>query len=438
MIKHFLLSRKTILSLVVLILSTIVTGYVFPQRFSTSTAGLEQWRQIHHFWSPWVDRIGLDHVYSTPWFALLLFTFLFSLILSSIDQIKISIRKTFGKGISFSPAGQQRVFETSLPEDEVIWVMKREGYFRVADNHEYSRFIKHPYGYWGNVLLHLGMVIAIASSLVIVLTQQRGVIKLVEGEMFPAGSKWGIEDNGMLAGRLILPDAVRLDSITPEFWETDDLKQLTTEFSFIDSELQVKNFKVSINQMLYYKGIRVYQQYFGAAFFLEFTDKEGRTIQSLFLLDNPPRRDEVSYAHFTVKGIPYTIKTKYFADAEKKTMNSRNPLFVLRLIDRNNIIGEVSLRVGESGAIGNYTIRLVNVSMWVGLIFTVITGMPGIYLAFFIIILGGGINYFTPPREFVIRRIADCILVSWKGSRFDSLYKNEYERVRAAFTKDRV
>jgi len=55
--------------------------------------------------------------------------------------------------------------------------------------------------------------------------------------------------------------------------------------------------------------------------------------------------------------------------------------------------------------------------------------MPGIFLGFFIIILGGGLTYFMPPREVYLRKEEDGFSISWKATRFENFYKEEYERI---------
>ncbi len=433
-VKRILLSWKTTLTLVLLILTIIIIGYIFPQRVSSTVRELETWRQAHPVLSPLVQRTGLDHVYSTVWFALLLFVTMLSLALSSFEQIKAANKKTFGlRGGDFTLQRKGDVLESTATLDELSKALKSEGYLRIAHNEQVHRFVKYPWGYWGNALLHAGMLVAIGASLTIVLTQQSGVIKLYEGEVFPHGGSWGLQDNGVLADNLELPGALRLENVTPEFWETDDVKQVTTEFSLIDSADHAEKFKLSINQILNYKGIRIYQQSFGHAFFVEFTDRASRVIPVVLLMESQSQRDKPSYGSFRFKEIPFEIKAKYFADAEKKSMDGKNPLFVMRLLDHDHVVGEAELKVGERGVIGDYTVRLLRVSRWVGLIFTVTPGMSGLYLAFFIIILGAALSYFTPPREFVVTSVDDVLLVKWRGTRFAELYRDEYERIAVAF-----
>ncbi|MCL4477451.1 MAG: cytochrome c biogenesis protein ResB [Nitrospirae bacterium] len=425
-IKRFFLSRKTILALILLILGAVVLAYIFPQRFITAPPEMEKWQEAHPFWIPWVERFGLDHVYSTPWFALLLCLFMLSLSISTYEQIRITMKKTFGIGIQ----SEGKDLKIAAPQEKLIAAIKKQGYLRTAENPDLIRFVKHPWGYWGNVLLHLGILVAIASSLVIVLTQKRGLLNLIEGEVYLPGSPWLVEENGIFANNFILPEAVRLDSVIPEFWETEDLKQLTTVISFVDTEGRFRRYTLAINQTVNYRGIRAYQKnIFGSAFFVEVIDREGRKNGVILQMQSPPGRDKASYENFRLEGVPYLLKAKYFADADKKSITSANPLLILRLVDKERVIGEIPLKIGESGQLGLYSVKLVNVSRWAGIIFVDITGMPGIFLGFFIIILGGGLTYFMPPREVYLRSEDGGFYVTWKATRFEDFYKEEYERV---------
>jgi len=196
-IKQFLLSRKIVLTLIVLIFATVVLGYIFPQKFTSSGEQLEKWREAYPYMVPWVNRLGLDHVYTTPWFAALLACFLLTLIFSTVEQAKLSYRRTFGPG--FVPDSEG--VTVSLDREGIIKAVGKAGYFLSYKDDSAVRFIRHPYGYWGNVLLHSGIAVAILASLMIVATEKRGLVHLVEGETFSP------EVNGSLR-RPVLREAV--------------------------------------------------------------------------------------------------------------------------------------------------------------------------------------------------------------------------------------
>lgn len=400
-------------------LSAISIGYIFPQRFSTSAQEMEKWDK----WSAFIKVLGLDHVYSTWWFALLLLLFVISLSISTYEQIKLSLRRTFGGG---TPSG--KTIKTGASFDELKSAIRKRGYIRTHEDEEGVRLLKHPWGYWGNTLFHLGILVVIASSLLIVLTEKRGLLNLVEGEVFLPGNHWTTEEKGVLGGEFLLPEAVRLEDVTAEFWETDDLKQLTTGISFIDPEGNIRENGLAINQVLDYRGMRIYQGTdFGKAFYVEFIDPAGNIKRQILQIGNPIRKDKAGYGNFGLED--RLLKAKYYADADKKTMISENPLLVMRLIEGGEIIGEASLIKGAEGTLGHYKVNLVEILDWAGVIFVKHTGMPGIFLGFFIIIVGSMLYYFTPPREFYITKRNGGIAVAWKAVRFEDFYKDEYEKI---------
>lgn len=427
--RHILLSRKTVLALILLLLGGVVLAYVFPQRFLSSSAEMERWQRTHLFWAPWVARLGLDHVYTTGWFASLLGAFCLSLTVSCWDQLRLAARRTLTGAL---PVGRHH--GTHADGQAVESAIRGEGYVCLGSGGGARRFVRHPWGYWGNALLHLGMVIALTSSLVIVLTQKRGLVELVEGEIHSPGSPWTSEDRGTMAERFALPQRVRLDTVAPEFWETDDLKQVTSSLSFLGPDGAVAGQQtLAINRIGNLDGIHIYQgQRFGNAFYVVFTDNSGRAIKKILQMQSPLRRDTASYENISVDGIPYLIKAKYYADAERKSMADGNPLLVLRLVDEGKVIAELPLKKGEEGELGPYRARLVHVSHWAELVFTGYTGMPGIFLGFFIIILGGGLSFFTPPRELFVTREENGVALTCRSGRFDHSQGDECARILAA------
>ncbi|MEW6109437.1 MAG: cytochrome c biogenesis protein ResB [Nitrospirota bacterium] len=425
-LKRFFLSRKTILWLITFILIAVIVAYFIPQRFSTTMTEMARWRSKYSFIMPLVDRLGLDHIYSTLWFSALLFMFLISISLSTYEQIRAALKKTFGL------SGNQDAKKISLNNslEQCTHTIKKLGYMKIAHNEKTIKFIKYPWGYLGNVLFHLGMVIVIVSSIFIVLTQRRGQINLVVGEIFPAGSPLTGEEKGLLAESLILPDAVRLDEITYEFWETDEQKHLSSVISFISPGGGIERHELAINKTASYRGIKIYQgRTFGNTFLVTLSEGKGKEFGIRLDMEYPVKRDRPSYNNFEYDMIPYLLKAKYFADAEKKSMDSSNPLLVIRLLKGGDVIGEVSLKLGESGNLGPYKAKLVGVMRWGGIILLDISGMPGIFMGFFIIILGLGLTYFMPAREIYLIKEDMGYSLRWKAARFEDFYKEEFERI---------
>lgn len=422
MLKRFFLSRTTVITLIILMLGAVLLGYFFPQRFLSSPAELDAWQLANPTLALLWRSLALDHVYTSPWFAVLLLLFLVSLIFSTWQQFLLAMRRMREEG----NGGES--FETESSPERVAAAMRSAGYRQVGGTSGGAlRFVRHPWGYWGNFLLHLGIVVSIAASLVILLWEKRAVTHLVEGEIHEPGQPWYQEERGLLAASLTLPEPVRLDRVLPRYYPNDNLRQLVTEFSFMGAGGAATPLSMEINRSRTYRGIRVFQgKSFGKAFFVVFT-RGGEEHREIFMLDNPPDRNTASYKEFTLGWLPYEFKAKFHADAERRNVDSLTPLFAMRLAQGTKVVGELSLRPGETGRLGDYTAQLVSVERWGGLIFIHTTGMEGIFFGFFILCVGGALSYFCPPREFMAVPGAGGCRLFWRATRFERLYREEFD-----------
>jgi hypothetical protein len=454
-IRHLLLSRSFILAVILLITLTIVAGYLFPQKMTSSSLEIKQWKEEHPLLSPIYESSGLDHVYTSPWFSMLLTVLALSLTLSTVDQVKSAFRRTFGN----IPFTSSKTVVTVLNTGEIEHRMKALGYIKTCGDDKTCRFIRHPWGNWGNALLHAGIVSVIFSALIITITEYRGLLHLVEGELYIPGEPWVVEEAGMLASRFILPVSVRLEKIKTEFWETDDVKNISTILSITDADGHSETHTLGINKTIDRFGLRIYQgRRFGDAFFIEITDRQGRLFREILQIEKPRRRDRPSYGNFFIDGIPFMLKVKYYADARQRTIQSYDPLLVMRLVSsrqsienisksgerrlkmrikkEENIAGEVSLRLNESKPFGPYTARLVGVRGWCGIIFVRSFGASGIFTGFFIIITGVSLAYLFPPREALLRRDNGTTLLYWRAAKFEPIYEGEFNKIKKSIMGD--
>ncbi len=427
-LKDRLLSRASTLSLIVVILSAVLAATLIPQWFLASSAQVEAWRAANRDLLPLVDALGLHHVFTTPWFAGLILLASFSLLLSTSAQFRTAWRQTFAhpKGID------QGAVQVNGPVEELAVALGKRGYLRMAGG-ERLRYVKHPWGYWGNFLLHVGMLVTIAASLYIALTDQRGMLYITEGEVLAPGAPWVSEAHGVLAGSLVMPEAVRLDRLDLQFNPNTTVDRVASELSFLSVTGAVAKELVAINSILFHQGLRIYQNStYGDAFTVEFTDAAGNAHLEKLRIPHPPRIDKAGYEEFELPWSPYGLSTKYYADAANVSMNSPNRLLVLRLMEKEREIARVALKPGENGVLGDLRVRLAKVEKWSSLIFVNVTGMPVIFLGFCIMVLGGLIHYCTPPREVLIGRTGGGYLLTWKAARFAEFYQDEYQSIITA------
>lgn len=423
--KRFLLARKTVLCLIVLLLVLIFSGFVVPQRFLSEPEVVALWEQNHPVLIPLIRLLGLDQVYSSPLFLVLLLFFLLATFLSLADQTGKAARMTWGPG--HPPHDLHEL--NGVTGQNLVQSIQKSGYWLKKENEVGCRLIRHPWGYWGSVLLHLGLVVVIAGSIAVVLTQQRGQLKLVVSEQYPAGKPLPQQEKNFLAEDFVLPFSIRLDAVRPTFWENDDTQDIISDLTFFMPDGAESSHAIGINRITSFAGIRLFQrQRFGNAFLVVLQNSDGSPSEILLDLPYPKKRDKPAYGDFRFEEIPYLIKAKYYADAARQSMYDVDPALTLRLMDWENIVGELTLRKGQQGSLGPYRVKLVEISRWTELIFVMIYGMPLVFSGFFLIILGAVLLFCTPPREFYVLQQKGKVYLGWRGGRFADLYRNEYEK----------
>ncbi|WP_298440166.1 cytochrome c biogenesis protein ResB [Geobacter sp.] len=431
-ITRFFLARNTILALILSALSAMLTASFVPQAFLLSPAGRAKWHADYPRLAPLAESLGLTHIYTHPLFALILLLSVLSLSFSCREQIRLALLRTFGDAAGVEGDG----VVTALDVAGVSALLAGEGYRPVLRGAA-NRMVRHPWGYWGNVLFHAGVLVVIVSSLWIALTQQRGSVDLGEGETFGPGREWPTQELGLLARPFVLDRGVRLDRVEYEFLPSHGVKRVASELTFFDSAAPAASRGVAVNEPLDYEGLRIYQRLeFGHAFYITVTTPDGERSLVQLLLAHPDKPDAASYADYPDRlGKNKMLRVKYFTDAEKRSLNHENPLLVLRLDQSGTELGQLSLTPGKEGTIGGYGFRLEKTGRWSSLTFVKLSGIPGIFAGFFIICLGGALHYFTPPREAMVHPLpGGGARIFWKASRFPEFYREEFESLTARLT----
>jgi len=428
-IKRFFLSRITVLCLICLALAAITLAALVPQSFMTSPADMETWQAAHPLLGRWSGSLGLHRVYTHPVFALILAGVAVSLAFSTWEQFVRAWRLSFARREMADGA----ILRTALARDLVTKRLRSQGYLPVGENAGVSYLVRHPWGYWGNGLFHLGMVLVIAASLLVALTQQRGVLQLGEGETHEPTAPWTDEEKGLLARDFTLPCPIRLDRVTYSFWPNHGVKEVASTLTFLPGKNVEDVRSVHINSILTYQGIRIYQgMEFGHAFYLEVEGPGKRKEVFQLMLERQKAPEFPSYNRFrNVLGNDALLRAKYYVDAEKKSFARVDPLLVLRVDQGGRELGQLPLRVGSEGSIGPYRFRMLRFGPWSRLIFVSLSGMPGVFLGFLVICLGGIFHYFTPPREAMVCPCPDGgSEIRWRATRFATFYTDEFAAIR--------
>jgi hypothetical protein len=288
--------------------------------------------------------------------------------------------------------------------------------------------VKHPSGHWGNFLLHAGMAISLSFFLLYVVMEKQGILMLHEGETRERTAPWNMEQKGVFAGDFPLPVTVKLEHVLPEFRENDSLETLSSRVTLFDIDNRAESHIISPNKSHYHWDYRMYNpNIFGHAFFLTVTELDGRTHHLLLHFPIVPNRQTASYNDFSFEQLAGTIKAKYYISADKSSMQDRDPLLVLRLVDGQHVLSELSLHRGDSGFLGTWNVKLVDVRKWSILLFDAGFGMTPVFIGFFIVMLGSMTMYTAVPRELLVRQTGLGYAIGWKVfSKYEAAYRHEY------------
>lgn len=418
------------LALLVAILFSILLASLIPQSFLTPEPDMLQWRQEYRWAAPAARVLGLHHVFTTGWFALILLMSLFSMALSAFEQGRRAWSRTFA---ALPVSGGVAIV---ADEAAVAAAMKASGYMRLHG--PVVRYVRHPWGYWGNFLLHAGLVVTVGASLVIALTQQRATLLLVKGEPHYSDEPWGLEENGLLADPLVFPQTVELARVEPQFFATGKVRQLQSLVKFRDGSGNESVRKIGVNEMVAVDGVHIYQSTdFGHAFRVDFTEPDGRLHHFTIPVGHPQSFAGAGYRDLRLPISPDRLEAKYFADEERKSLTRGSPVLTLRLMTEEREIGRTTLRLGNAGTLGQFRVRLTEVICWTELVLVRITGMSGIFTGFALIILGTVCSYCLPPREFRLAEEDGKRLISWGAERFAGFYLEERDRVLSRLREEK-
>ncbi len=409
-IERFLLSRTTVLAVMLLLFTSLAVAYFVPQDpRSAPSSGL----------AAAAHAIGFDHVLTSWPFAALIAMAMLSMVAALARQFRVALRQTRG---SQPPKGGGGV---EVDERSAASALRSSGYFQIGGDGPIERFVKHPWGWWGGVVLHLGMLIVIASSLLFVLTDSMGTAALMQGDVLKPGGAWDVEQRGLLTGSLELPASVTVTNVKDEYWENFDLKQLSTTFTFKQGSA-VRTHRVWINENALDLGTRVYQgTKYGEAFLVELSRDGKAAERKALLLPHPVRPDQAGYADFNTSDAAELLRAKYFTSADKRSMTSTDPLLFLRLQSGGAVIGQAELRNGGTARLGPYSVRLEGVTPWVELVFVRHLGVPGVFAGFLVILIGSALLYLTPAREAWLLQEGETWRCVWRAPRFAGLYEDE-------------
>ena len=423
-----LTSRSTVIALFVAISTALLVASSVPQRASAGGKIPE-----------WVGRLpenlrflstvlGLDDIVGSGWFAVLVALFWLSLIVSTMAQY--SAAKALVQRIPQSIVPLDSIRINSSPDD-IYALLKAAGYRESRSITGVHRYVKNRIGYWGNFLLHVGLVASVFFSLVYVVTKHRVLVRLT-GQEITSLTPGNIQEiRGFLPLKQKLPATIFLNSLEPRFWENDKLERLSSELYFADKPGgEPQRVYIAVSDKSQYGQFTVYQaNTFGRAYDLEFASADGNILRERLYLSYPQRRDVASYGEMGITGTDFILKAKFFADSERKTIKLHEPQLTMRLYRKKELLGESTLTQGGIAQMGPLVVRHVQSEWWTDIMLDGTHGTGGIFTGFALILTGVLASYCLVPREIIVFETVKGVYLHHITKRFAQFYREEFDDI---------
>jgi cytochrome c biogenesis protein len=362
-----------------------------------------------------IRSLGLDDVYHSGWYLLLLFLLAINLVVCSIRRFSSAWNRTFAPKVVVEPheiSGAQELEKiiTRASIDEVgsttCSFLRRVGYWVKTERTKDSLSlyaIKGRLGIWGPYLTHLSILVVFVGVVVGGFFGSRGLVKIAEGESID--SYWVGSERVKLGFTIalrkfsILTDAKRRPTAYQSHVEVYDGGRLKTR-KIID-----------VNYPLVYKGFAFYQSDCGLEdLILRIKSPAGKTSDvrlELFALRNP--EDLLKSVEIDGKKLLIYIHNVALDYVGGKNINASemplNPACDILITDKFHDGKKLStwtrlgwLKVGDMTEYNGYRIELAKAIDYTILEVSKNPGLPIVYAGFGLIVLGVFLSFYVRVR----------------------------------------
>ncbi len=419
--RSILLSRWTILLVMAVAGVTVLAGLAVPQQPILSPEG---------FWQRAVAALGLDHIFSTWSFRVLVGVAVLQLLMVTVRLLRRDVRRLLRDR---GPASRRPVVVEDKPA--LAAALRALRYRRVRHSASTARYVRNPWGYLGPSLLHAGMLLAMIGILAVTFTRSSGLVPMLQGETLQAGTLLEAAERGPLGEEPVLRADLTLDRLGFTYWPDGSLRVVDGVYSEVRNGVP-RTLSVTTNRPRTADGTRYFQdQRVGYAFGVTLTQGES-VLKKRLDLPLPASTEKPSYFDMQLPNGDL-LRAKCYHDP---TSSDGSPQLTLRLVRDGKVLGEHSFADATSARFGDVDVTLDFQTRWSLLVLERSQGYAVLFTSFFIIFLGAALIYGAPPREFTLTKGADgATTADWHAARFDTLFTDEEDRLRdAATAKDRV
>ncbi|MCL4537843.1 MAG: cytochrome c biogenesis protein ResB [Nitrospirae bacterium] len=431
---------KFVITLIILTLIATFIGVIVPQVSDKSPSYFEEWKLTSPNTFYIVNLLQLNRVYTSVWFLSLVFIIMLSLGYSLYSQVRRNLkRKDFAPLLSshWPAAADWDSIETKtvIEQESLIRFMRRRRYFLKNRSDDILVFSKNSINRWGGVIFHSGLFLIIIAALIGLAFQKRGFVQVMEGEVFSGiHDDFLVKELGVFQKRFDVGFKTQLYKFNHEYWETDQIKDISSSVNIIDKDGKTKEKTINVNSPLKYNGINIYQSFdYGYALTFILKRPDGSETVTHFLLDRPDRRTKPFIGSSDFPRTPYIFKMKFYSDISMNSFRLGKPILYLQVLKGvNNIVFDGLIIPGNMINIEGNLVKFFNISHWSGLIFAKDIGIVIVYAGFIIAVTGIIIIYMLPYKEIRLTRVGDSITsIHGTTKRYHAIFEEEMNNIKA-------
>jgi hypothetical protein len=453
-IKRFLLSPKTIISLISAVVISGIIGSAIPQLTERPPRFFEAWKanspKIYYV----IDLLQLNQVYTSVWFLILVALITLSLIFSLYYQLKtlIKSRKPVKKDITQSSFKDYITLEFDKKlemraesfADKIKGIFKNKGYRTYLANEEngYFIFAKNRFERWSSIIFHAGLLVVIIAALYGLAFQKRGFMQLIQSDTFQGKDKeWVVKRLGIFAKNFDLGFQVNLNNFTPTYWGNDQIKNMESKLTIINDKGETKELLLTLRNPIQINGTKIYQTtYYGYSlgFVLE---REGLDpVITQFLLDAPGKKEKPFVGKMDFPTTDYILYIKFHPNMIEPSFYATLPGVDLTVNEKDKLKFKGTVLFTQRAWLGKDSLTFAQIHYWTGLTFVKNYGMSIVYAGFALGTFGALLIFMLSYKEIHLEVIEDGehirLFMGGRAKRYKAIFSEEFREIAERIVKE--
>lgn len=440
------LKRMRVAIVLVLVLTVVsIVGTLIPQ-VGVNPSGVLGFQNSRPSLAKVFGYLGIFDLYGAWWFQLLILLLLASLLSCLLPRIKrfyvhmrapkTPITRSFMERlvnrVSFTPKVST---SEALERSKAVLKKHRFRMWSVAGSEDQIYAEKNRFHELGSILFHLSFVLLMVGIVYGKLNGFEGSAIIIEGDTWVEGhALYDTIREGLWFGEQHKGFNVRVDDYKVEYYPSGAPSNFQTTLSVFDDGRKVKTRTVFVNGKLIYKGVKFYQSSYGWAPRVTVT-KDGKVLADgpVVSLGQPtfsqgvvkipaagPPPNQVGIEFFFVPD-PVTAQGRVFGNSPipndptlyfrvyRGDLGLTVPQSVYSLDTTNLTLvteGEVKLN-GETEILDGLEVAFPELKEWTGLQISKDPGIPTIYTAFTLALIGVMVAFYFPNRRVWVLAVPD-------------------------------